>query len=206
MSSKEYENFDNIDINKKKDFLKEFITSKNYEKLLEYMDKLLVEYKYDNNNNNDNNVLNICCEKSLKVINIIYNACFNNNINKEENILNNNGILILDYDNLSNIIKEDDKIKECISQMSFLDFATNLIKFISNINNYLNSNTATTTNDNNNNLLQNSFNLLINLISYNNKLLIELDAKEEIKQMLSSLIKSALSCKNEYYKSFYIQC
>ena len=43
-------------------------------------------------------------------------------------------------------------------------------------------------------------------MSHNHKLLLELDSKEEIKQALSSLIKSAITCKNEYYKSFYIQC
>ena len=206
MNSKNYEYFDDIDINKKKDFLKEFITSKNYEKLLQYMDKLLIEYRFDNKKN-DNIVLNICCEKCLKVINILYNTCFNNNTNKDDNISNTIGILSLDNYNLSNIIQEDGKIKESISQMSFLDFATNLIKFITNINNYLNLNTTTTiNNEESDNLLQNSFILLINLISHNHKLLLELDSKEEIKQTLSSLIKSALTCKNEYYKSFYIQC
>ena len=205
MKSKHYEYFDDIDINKKKDFLKEFITSKNYEKLLQYMDKLLIEYKFDNNKN-DNIVLNICCEKCLKVIDILYNTCFNNNTNKEENISNTNGIVSLDHYNLSNVIQEDNKIKECISQMSFLDFATNLIKFITKINNYLNLNTTTINDEKSDNLLQYSFNLLINLISHNHKLLVELDSKEEIKQALSSLIKSAITCKNEHYKTFYIQC
>ena len=207
MKSKRYEYFDDIDINKKKIFLKEFIVNKNYEKLLKYMNKLLMGYKCDNNKNE---VLNICLEKCLKVINIIYNACFNNNIKKNEddkdNIINNNGIILLDYNNLSNIINEEENNKEIISQISFLDFAINLIKFITNINKDLNLEGNTLNNDKNNNVLQNSFNLLMNLISYNEKLQNELDSKEDIKKMLLSLIESALTCKNEYYKSFYVKC
>ena len=49
MKSKRYEYFDDIYINKKKIFLKEFIVNKNYEKLLKYINKLLMGYKYDNN-------------------------------------------------------------------------------------------------------------------------------------------------------------
>ena len=210
LKSKYYEYFDEIDINKKKYFLKEFIINKNYEKLLKYIDKLLVEFKFDANEN-DNQLLDMCLEKSMKLINIIINACSNTENNKEksnldENILNNKGILLLDCNNLSIIIKKDNKIKEIISQMSFLELATNLIKFITNINNYLNSNTSLIIKNNNNKLLKNSFNLLIKLISYNNKLLIELDSKKEINDLLSSLIKDVLTCKNEYYKSFYIKC
>ena len=214
MSSKKYEYFDDIDINKKKDFLKEFIIYKNYEKLISYMNKLLIDYKFDftENKEQDNLVLNIICEKGLKIINIIYNSIFNN-INsrveekKEENknMSNDNGIYILDYNNLSNIVNEDNNIKESISQINFLAFVTNLIKFINNINNYLNSNSSYSNNDSNN-LLQNSFNLLINLITYNNKLLIELDSKVDILNMLSSLIKNAVTCQNKFYKSFYFNC
>ena len=213
MKSKNYVNFDDIDINKKNDFLKEFIKCKNFEKLLSYMDKLLIDYKFNGSENKeeDNLVLNICCEKSLKIINIIYNACYNNIMSKEkekndekENTSNDNGIYLLDFNNLSIIVKEDNNIKECISQINFLEFATNLIKFINNINNYLNSNSSFS--NNNNNLLRNSFNLLINLIAYNNKLLTELDSKEDIKKMLSSLIKNAVTCENEFYKSFYFKC
>lgn len=48
------------------------------------MNKLLTEYKFDNNTSkNDSIVLNICYEKSLKIINIIYNACFNNKSNND---------------------------------------------------------------------------------------------------------------------------
>ena len=216
MSTQNYEYFDDIDINKKKSFLKDFITSRNFEKMLKYMNKLLKEYKFDNNTNkNDNIVLNICYEKSLKIINIIYNACFNNSPNNDmetndkkienENDLNDCGVYLLDSINLSNIINEDSNTKETISQVGFLDFAINLIKFITNLNNNLNSNTSIEKNDNDN-LLQNSFNLLINLISYNSKLLTELDSTEDIKHMLSSLIKNAVSCKNEKYKSFYFKC
>ena len=205
MKSKNYEYFDDIEINKKKNFIKEFIINKNYEKLLEYMNKLLMGYKFDNN---ENDVLNICFEKCLKIINIIYNACFNNNVKNEddiENNLNNNGILLLNYNNLSNIINEEKDIKESFEQIKFFDFSINLIKFITNINKNLNSKDILN-NEINNNLLQNSFNLLINLISYNEKLQNELDSKEEIKQMLLSLIESALTCENEYYKSFYVKC
>ena len=216
MSTQNYEYFDDIDINKKKSFLKDFITSRNFEKMLKYMNKLLTEYKFDNNaNNNDNIVLNICYEKSLKIINIIYNACFNNKQNNDmtanekkgenENDLNDCGVYLLDYINLSNIIKEDSNTKETVSQIEFLDFAINLIKFITNLNNNLNSDTSAESNDKDN-LLQNSFNLLINLISYNSKLLTELDSKDDIKHMLSSLIKNAVTCKKEEYKSFYFKC
>ena len=211
MKSKNYEYFDDIELNKKKEFLKEFIINGNYENLLKYMNNLLVGYKF-NEKENDNIVLNLCYEKCFKVINILYNACFeSSNIQNEkkeekENMSNNSGILILDCNNLCNIINEDNNIKNNISQISFLDFSTNLIKFVTNINNYLNKNESNLDNDKNKNLLENSFNLLINLISYNEKLLKELDSKAEAKEMLSSSIKSSLTCHNEYYKSFYLKC
>ena len=211
MRSKNLEYFDDFDMNKKENFLKEFIINNNYEKLLKYMDKLLTEYKFDNKENN-NIVLNLCCEKSLKIINILYNACFDIDIENEQkeekrNMSNDNGILILDYNNLSNIINKDENTKKSLDQISFLDFTTNLIKFVSNMNNFLvKSKNTNNENENNNNLLQNSFNLLINLISCNEKLLKELDSQEEIKHMLSNSIKSSLNCPNEYYKSFYLKC
>lgn len=124
---------------------------------------------------------------------------------ENENDLNDCGIYSLDSINLSNIINEDSKTKETISQIGFLDFSINLIKFITNLNNNLNSDISIDNNDKDN-LLQNSFNLLINLISYNSKLLTELDSKKDIKHMLSSLIKNAVTCKNEKYKSFYFKC
>lgn len=95
---------------------------------------------------------------------------------ENENDLNDCGIYSLDSINLSNIINEDSKTKETISQIGFLDFSINLIKFITNLNNNLNSDISIDNNDKDN-LLQNSFNLLINLISYNSKLLTELDSK-----------------------------
>ena len=207
MKSKKYEYFDDIDINKKIEFLKELIINNNFEKLLKYMNNLLIEYKFDSKENN-NIALSLCCEKCLKVINIIYNACFDIGTEKKEekeNISNNKGILILDCI-LSNVISEDEKIKQNISKISFLDFTTNLIKFISNMNNYLNIKENQINNENNKNLLENSFNLLINLISHNEKLLTEFDSKEEVKNMISSSLKNSLTCQNEYYKTFYVKC
>ena len=207
MKSKKYEYFDDIDINKKIEFLKELIINNNFEKLLKYMNNLLIEYKFDSKENN-NIALSLCCEKCLKVINIIYNACFDIGTEKKEekeNISNNKGILILDCI-LSNVISEDEKIKQNISKISFLDFTTNLIKFISNMNNYLNIKENQINNENNKNLLENSFNLLINLISHNETLLTELDSKEEVKNMISSSLKNSLTCQNEYYKTFYVKC
>ena len=205
MKSQKYEYFDDIDINKKKTFLKEFIINNNFEKLLKYMNNLLIEYKFDSKEGSKDIALNLCCETCLKLINIIYNSCFytGNEKSEKENISNNNGILLLDC-NLSNIINEDENIKKTISKISFLDFTTNLIKFISNMNNHLNINEKQT--NDNNNLLENSFNLLINLISYNEILLKELDSKDDIKHMISSSIKSSITCKNDYYKTFYVKC
>ena len=54
---------------------------------------------------------------------------------------------------------------------------------------FITLNTTTNNDEKSDNLLQYSFNLLINLISQNHKLLVELDSKEDIKQALSSLIK-----------------
>ena len=208
LKSKKYEYFDDISINKKKEFLKELITNSNFEKLINYMNNLLIEYKIDSKQENKNIALNLCFETCFKIINIIYNACFSvgNKENKEkESNSNSNGIILLDCD-LSKIIEEDENIKNIISKINFLDFTTNLIKFISEMNNYLNINESKQNNDNNKNLLENSFNLLINLISNNETLLKEFDSKDKKKHMLISSIKSSITCKNEYYKTFYVKC
>ena len=206
ISSKKYENFDDIDIELKKNFLKNFILSKNFEKLLNYMNKLLLEYNFDNKDN-DNFILNLCCEKSIKVINIIYNAI---NEKKSENQNNkiNEGILLFDYNNLYDFIKSENDIKETIENINYFEYTKNIIKFIYELNNKLNKD------DNNenielnpiNNLLKNSFNLLITLVSNNNKLISEIDTNIDTKKIFENLIKSIFNTKKEYYKSFYINC
>ena len=206
MKSIYYEYFDDIDIKTKKEFVKQFIFNHNYEKLIKYMNNLLIDYKFEENKNNI--ILNKCCKICLKIINILYEACFKNpKINKKdknEDAPNNYGILFINQNNLTNIFCECDGVKENISQINFTDFTLNIIKFIINLNYNLNS-------ENNSaieykNLLHNSYSLLITLISSNEKLLEELETKEEIKQKITSLIKSFLTCKNENYKIFYIKC
>ena len=207
MKSKNYEYFDNINISQKKEFLKQFIFNHNYEKLIKYTNNLLIDYKFENNKNKI--ILSKCCEKCLKIINILYEACLQNDQESKkcenEDAPNNYGILYINQNTLYKIFNEHANIKENILQINFTDFSSNLIKFILILNNNLNLNN----NDfdfEHNHLLRNSYSLLVTLISSNEKLFEELDSKKENKQILSSLIKSFLSCKNENYKIFYIKC
>ena len=214
LSSKKYEYFDEIDINIKKDFLKNFIINKNYEKLLKYMNELLINYKFDQKGNNEENfIINLCCEKCINIVNIIYNAIkekhfSENEIENNYNNSNNNIVCIIpfDYNNLFNFIKTEDNIKQTIEQINFVEYATNLIKFVSQANKEI----STEDNDNNNRknylLLQNSFTLLINLISDNDKLISELYANAETKKTLENLLKAIFNTNNETYKLFYINC
>ena len=209
-NSKKYEHFDDIDINIKKKFLKDFILNKNYEKLFKYMNELLSNFSFDKNDtkqNKENSILNLCCEKCLNIINIIYNSTKENNSSSEtENTLtdkNLNNIIPFDYNNLFSCIKEDaENIKKSIEQINFYEYAINLIKFIDNINKNLTNEEIPEKNY----LLQNSFSLLINLISNNEKLITELYNNQETKTDLENLIKSMLNSSNEKYKIFYIKC
>ena len=204
-NSKKYEPFDDIDINIKKKFLKDFILNKNYEKLFKYLNELLSNFSFDKKE--ENLILDLCCEKCLNIINIIYNVTKEKNSESEsDKILNNknlNNIIPFDYNNLFNSINDDaENIKKSIEQINFYEYAINLIKFIDNIN-------KTLTNDDTpekNYLLQNSFSLLINLISNNEKLITELYKNHETKTDLENLIKSMLNTSNEKYKIFYIKC
>ena len=210
LNQKKYEYFDEIDINKKKNFIKEFIINKNYEKLLKYLNELLLNYKYDKSDekNNNNFILNLCCEKCLNIINIIYNATKetisekeNNDNNTNNNSINN--IVLFDYNNLFNFINnEEENIKQTIESINFFDYVTTLIKFIDQINKGIKPEDQC----NQNNLLKNSFTLMINLISNNDKLITELYSNNETKTILENLIKSIFNTTNENYKLFYINC
>ena len=210
LRAKKYEHFDDIDIYAKKMFLKNFIINKNFEKLLKYMNGLLLNYKFEKNKdeNNESLIINLCCEKCLNIVNIIYNAT-NNKMNGSEieNNDNNNssGIVPFDYNNLFSFINTDDNIKQTIEQINFVEYATNLIKFVYNLNKEINTEENIDNNEPNN-LLQNSFTLLINLISNNDKLITELYTKEETKKNIEELLKSVLNTNNENYKIFYIKC
>ena len=216
LTSKKYEHFDEIDIETKKNFLKNFIISKNYEKLLKYLNELLLNYKFDKNENEneENLIINLCCEKCLNIVNIIYNSTNNKNTEKENDNISTNNILneiiSFDYNNLFNFIKTDEKIKQSIEQINFFDYATNLINFVDSLNVKINFEEDEENNNNNkyeqNNLLQNSFSLLINLVTNNEKLILELYSKNETKNAFENLIKSVLNTTNEAYKIFYIKC
>ena len=208
--SRKNEHFDEIDIEIKKKFLKDFILNKNYEKLLKYMNELLLNESFNKkalNKNSENLMLNLCCEKCLNVINIIFNATKEKNSEIEiPNSLGNksiNDILPFDYNYLYNCINDDaQNIKQVIEQINFKEYATNLIKFIDNMNNNL-------TNDDTpekNYLLKNSFSLLINLILNNEKLIAELYENTETKTILENLMKTVLNTSNEKYKIFYLNC
>ena len=206
LSPLKYEYFDEIDIETKKIFLKNFIINKNFEKLLKYMNELLLDYKFEKNEeeNSDNLIINLCCEKCLNIVNIIYNS-LNDKISENESVniyKCTNGILPFDYNNLFTFINNDENIKQTIEQINFVEYTTNLIKFIDTLNKSLNKE------DNNeqNNLLQNSFSLLINLLSNNDKLFSELYSNPEAKTNLEKLLNDTINTNNEYYKLFYINC
>ena len=177
-------------------FLKEFITSNKFELLLNYVDKLLLEIKLDN----ENIALNLCFEKAIQIINTIYFSCFCD-YNEEYETKNNKEIYFIDCKNLSKKIKEDNSIKAKVEEIKFLNLIKNAITLINNNKEYLSSNTTNASFDN---MLKSAFKLIICLISFNSKLQNELDTNDEIKELLMKLILYSFTLKNEEFKCFFL--
>ena len=200
IASKKYLPFDDVNnLSKKKSFLMNFIENGGYEKLINYIEHLL---DCINNIIDDEQIEIKCCQKALKLINIIYNSFLEKNLPKENNnkidifFLNNN----IDINSIIKLENEKDdknndnnKLKEKILNTSYVNLVKKIISFLMKFQ-YCFTQT----------LPEPCFNLLIELITTNELLSNEITKNDDIKNSFSTLIKNNI---NSPFKDgkFFIQ-
>ena len=175
LCSSKYEPFESFEIEKKIKFFEDFIKNKNYDKLIKYNIDMLNKYK-----RHQNELIKKCFRKGLKIMRIIYEAFLNFNLNNKYNNLTEDNIYYLDYTHINNVFKDKKEIKEIINNYSFY----NVFKAIMN---YLFKN------NNVDELYNDCFDLIINFLAFNDKLLDEFISDEKIKNSFYDLIKQNLS-------------
>ena len=137
-----YEPFDDEDKDEKKlNFLKNLIKKENFEKIIKYVNNLLVKIKNidddkeekSNENKNDNisSYLYTCCLQGIKIINIINNLYEDTGKEIYINKLKENHIFILGQSSLSLLLKDFD-FKSELNNISYLDLINNLISYLNN--------------------------------------------------------------------------
>ena len=135
-----YEPFDDEDKDEKKlNFLKSLIKKENFEKIIKYVNNLLVKIKNIENdekvktNENDNisSYLYTCCLQGLKIINIINNLYEATDKESCINELKENHIFYLGKNSLSLLLKDFD-FKDVLNNISYLDLINNLINYLNN--------------------------------------------------------------------------
>ena len=180
--------FDNININKKKIFLEDFIKH-SYIKLIEYNIIILKKYK-----KNKNKALKECCIKGLKIITIIYNAFLDNK--PKQNLLIKDDIYYLDYSHLGNELNKCSELKTIVLNINYKDLIISLIDCLL-INNNIEKNEDILLND-----------YIIKLIKifmpFDDKLLIGFISDEKAKQLIYELIKNLINENSLISKRFNI--
>ena len=210
--SKNYLPFDDEkNLDKKKSFLVKFIENGGYESLIKYIENLL---DCIDNNGEDEKIKIKCCQRSMKLINIIYSSFIEKNIFKENT--NQNEVYYLNNSiNINKILnkekqetKEEEnngekdnekengnimgKLKDNVLNIKYINLIQKLISFLLKFQD-----------DKNQPLCNFCFDLLINLITSNELILTEIKNNDEIKNNFSLLIKNNInSSKNE---KFFIQ-
>ena len=200
---------DEKNLNKKITFFVKFIENGGYESLIKYIENLL---DCIDNNGEDEKIKIKCCQRGIKLINIIYNSFIENNIFKENsnqnevyylnNSININKILNKEKNETNeqenNNEKENEnenkiiKLKDNVLNINYINLIQKLISFLLKFQN-----------DKNQPLCYYCFNLLINLITSNEQIMTEIKNNDEIKNNFSLLIKdNIISSKNE---KFFIQ-
>ena len=210
--SKNYLPFDDENnLEKKKSFLVNFIENGGYESLLLNVENLLDSI---DNNDEDEKIKIKCCQRSMKLINIIYNSfiekdIFNVNTSQNEvyylnNSININKILNKEKQETkeeeNNNEKDNEKengniigkLKDNVLNIKYINLIQKLISFLLKFQD-----------DKNQPLCNYCFSLLINLITSNELILTDVKNNEKIKNNFSLLIKNNInSSKNE---KFFIQ-
>ena len=175
--SKKYEPFDNIDINEKNKFLEDFIKNGNYIKLVEY-----ITHKINKFNGNIDDLLKECIIKSMKLIIIIYRACFG--VKKPEDFPIDDNIYYLDYSHIGKLLENKDNLKNIVLNYNYSNYIESLMD-------YLNTNTRDL-------IYDKCFESLIDLLAFNkeiNKCIID-DTKNI--NNFNALIESIVISNNSY--------
>ena len=210
--SKNYLPFDDENnLEKKKSFLVNFIENGGYESLIKNVENLLDSI---DSNGEDEKIKIKCCQRSMKLINIIYSSfiekdIFNVNTNQNEVYYLNNNININKILNKekqetkeeeNNNEKDNEKengdiigkLKDNVLNIKYINLIQKLISFLLKFQD-----------DKNQPLCNYCFSLLINLITSNELILTDVKNNEKIKNNFSLLIKNNInSSKNE---KFFIQ-
>ena len=195
LSSKNYEPFDEININRKLSFVQSLILPENLQKFLEYINKLLINYT-EKSETQENSVLIFCFEKGLKILSIIYNSCLNGKNTNTNLSTNEKGFFYFDYSKLASMMKKNENEK--IGEIKFMEFTKNLMKFLKSGEKF----------KKNDILLNYGFSLLVNLLCNNEKLLSEIIENDEIKKILENILNNFLNINNinDNFRAFYIKC
>ena len=209
--SKNYLPFDEEkNLDKKKSFLVKFIEHGGYESLIKYIENIL---DCIDNNDEDERIKIKCCQRGMKLLNIIYSSfiekgIFKENTNQNEIYYLNNSMKInkilnkekeaigeevnKEKDNKSENESKIEKLKDNVLNIKYLNLIQKLVSFLLKFQN-----------DKNQPLCYYCFNLLINLITSNELILTEIKNNDEIKNNFSLLIKNNInSSKNG---KFFIQ-
>ena len=213
--SKEYLPFDDKNnLDKKKLFLFNFIENKGYENLIKYIENLF-DSMTNNKDEEEEKIIYECCKYSLNIMNMIYNSLKENYTLKQKNskldifylfhIYNNINIKkMLDInDNKNDIANENEnnnknnkfnQLKEIVLNAPYINLIKKIISFL-------------TKSPNKNKILsQYCFDTLVNLMTHNEKLSLDIQNNNEIKQNISDLIKSNInSSSNKDENKFFIQ-
>jgi len=205
-----YEPFDDEDKDEKKiNFFKNLIKKENFEKIIKYVNNLLVKIKNIDNdkevksNENDNisSYLYTCCLQGLKIINIV-NSLYED-IDKQIIIkeLKENNISNLGQRSLSLLLKDFDFTSE-LNSISYLDLINNLINYLidSKINDDEQENNMKSL------LYKICLDLLIDLFSLKKQILLkDISNNESTKKVIIELFKNNFSKNDSKMQKYFIE-
>ena len=176
--SRKYEPFDSYNINDKIKFLEDFIKNQNYQKLINYYINILNNYM-----KNKNEVVKMCCIKSIKIIEIIYEACLDN-IPENKQLIDDYKYY-LDYSHICNELKNKNDIRQIVLNLSYSNLFNSL-------NKYLLKKKKKNDDFYEEELYNYNFDFIVKLLAFNEKVFSEFISDENVKKSLIDLIKNGL--------------
>ena len=168
-----YEPFQTIDLEKKIQFLVDFIKNKIYEKFLKYNIDLLNKYK-----KSGNLLIKKCFRKGLKIMTIIYESCLDFPKNKD---LIEDNIYYIDYSHINKQLKDKEDIKQIVRNYSYKPLYRGLINYVLSDNKIVDD------------LYNDCFNTLIKLLAFKESILDGLINDEKNKNLFYDLIIKSLT-------------
>ena len=175
--SSKYEPFDNDEKNKKKSiFMKRIIKSENFQKIINHVNDSLESLSNllkEKGSSNVNSIIYDFCLRGIKLLNTIYNFCSIKDENEKSKInMKQTGVYYLGHTNLSQFLEEFDFQKE-FENLSYKNLADNLIKILIKTPSESSSKEENKEKieEKENNLKKECFDLFIEILSSNKKLL-----------------------------------